>query len=82
MKACFGISQRDYCLDIDGERVGHSPLFHHPDRCPFYAGREYGNCELMCGGVETFQRSCNKVVTGPAIPPRSFFERQPGGTRG
>lgn len=70
MKCAYGISVKDYTTSPDGHRVGSSPLFHHPDECPFFGKERYGDCMEKCGFLATYDRPCNAHHKVPAVGAR------------
>lgn len=65
MKNHIGISLRDYDRDRRG-RVSRSPMYHHPDFCPYYGPSEIGDCVEHCRSLRAPERPCNanRVLAG------------------
>lgn len=67
MRNCLGIPANDY-QQHDGQRVSASPMYHYPDRCPYFPGDQGGNCLERCSAVPAGQRPCWPSGTPSALP--------------
>jgi hypothetical protein len=63
MRRCVGLTSAAYHAchneNCGGAPVSCSPMFHHPNACPFDTDRTVVDCKEHCSNKSCMQRPCN-----------------------